>query len=115
MINHLRYSDVLFAPKFTTPDTTGWQARHNAALTTPQPTEAGIVRLLHGWADYADIHKRRYESGIGDDGVLGPAWAAIGANVRTLLNGETGRLDCGTLDSFICSTLTAEGFDPDQL
>lgn len=81
------------------------------ALKHPRLThESSIIRLLTAWAEYADAHKERYESGIGDDGVLGPAWQAIGENIRTLLNGDCGRLDCGTLDGFLCDTLQAEGY-----
>lgn len=93
----------------------GWQDRHQAALRSPHMSEYGIVHLIAGWARYADVHRDRFESGIGEDGFLGPAWAAMGANIRTLLNGELGRLDGGTLDSFLCDTLVAEGFDPDTL
>ncbi len=49
-----------------------------------------------------------------DDGVLGDEWAKIGGALRGLLNGETGRFDCGTLDRLFCETLRSEGLDPDQ-
>lgn len=113
------YSHTFRYPAFTRgdggrmPNTFGWQDRHMAALRAPMEVESAVSDLIVGWAQYADRHRARYESGIGEDGVLGPAWAAIGASIRALLNGETGRLDCGTLDGFICDTLTAEGFDPD--
>ena len=73
------------------------------------------MELLSGWLRYADAHRGAYESGIGADYVLGPAWAQIGAGLRALLNGELGRLDGGTLDGLLCSTLTAEEFDPETL
>lgn len=116
------YTQRLRMPSFTRssdggkmPNDTGWQTRHLEALTLPQGAELPIVTLLSAWANYADRHKLRYESGIGEDYVLGPAWAKIGASIRTLLNGESGRLDCGTLDSFLCTTLAAEGYNPDEL
>ena len=91
-------------------------ARHLAALSAPRaPFEPAYVHLLTGWLGYADAHNEQYQSGIGDDGVLGPHWARIGADLRGLLNGELGRFDGGTLDSLICRTLEAEGFDPDRL
>lgn len=95
------------------PNDTGWQTRHMAAIRMAHPTEAPIVGLCLSWAAYADAHRARYESGIGDDGVLGAEWEAIGSAIRGLLNGECGRLDCGTLDAFLHDTLHAEGFDPD--
>lgn len=102
-------------PAFSGANMGDWQARHCSAVGFPRGSEVGVVELLKGWASYADRHHDQYDSGIGDDGVLGPAWAAIGANIRTLLNGECGRLDCGTLDSFLCRTLEAEGFSPEEL
>jgi hypothetical protein len=110
------------------PDTTGWKTRHLDAIRGLghwrsgtgeslyiRNQEQAIVSMLRGWLDYARAHRARFESGIGEDGVLGPEWAALGAAIRGLLNGETGRLDCGTLDTILCDTLTAEGFNPDQL
>ena len=69
--------------------------------------------LVGASAQYADYHQRRYESRIGDDGVLGDPWADILKSARVLLNGECGRLDCGTVDGLICEMLEAEGFDVD--
>lgn len=97
------------------PDTTQWKQRHLDAVTLPRNNEVPIVQALRAWLYYADMHRNRYESGIGEDGVLGPAWAQWGDALRQLLNGDCGRLDCGTLDSILCNTLTDEGFDPDKL
>jgi hypothetical protein len=93
----------------------GWQERHVSAIRYPQGVEQGMVSLLRGWLDYADAHMARFESRIGEDYILGPAWAQIGSSVRTLLNGELGRLDGGTLDSLICESLEAEGYNPEEL
>jgi hypothetical protein len=109
------YQHTLLNPSFVNsatgrkmPNDTGWQTRHMAALRTPTGFEVAIVEMLKAWALYADTHSRRYESKIGHD-VLGDEWAAIGRGIRGLLNGETGHLDCGTLDGFIADTLAAEG------
>lgn len=96
-----------------TPNTGDWQGRHMRAVrATPQHS---IVIALDAWCEYASAHKRRYESTIGEDYVLGPAWARWGAAVRELLNGECGNLDCGTLDHIIHANLIEQGFDPDQI
>lgn len=87
-----------------------WRA-HEAAITTHKPGfEASMVGMLRGWLAYADAHRLRYESGIDDDGFLGPEWDAIGQGLRGLLNGELGRLDAGALDAIINDTRNAEGF-----
>lgn len=93
------------------PNDTGWQDRHVEALYRPRGFEAAIVGALEAWARYADEHRARYESGVGEDGFIGPEWANMGRAIRALLNGETGRLGCGTLDGFIVDTLASEGFD----
>ena len=92
------------------PNDTKWQDRHLAAIQAPSGFESAIVGMIDAWATYADKHRMRYDSGIGADHVLGDSWMEIGRGIRALLNGETGRLDCGTLDGFICETLNAEGF-----
>lgn len=92
-----------------------WGLRHAQAWASPNGFEAGIVGLLKALANYADQHLARYESRIGEDGVIGTAWAeALGA-ARTMLNGELGRLDGGTLDHSICEMATAEGISPEDL
>jgi hypothetical protein len=93
-----------------TPNTGGWQDRHNLAMLEPSAGfEFALVHMLRGWHRYAQVHLQRFESPIGDDGVLGREWQAIGQALLGLLKGETGRLDCGTLDGFIRDTLTANG------
>jgi hypothetical protein len=91
-------------------NTGNWQRRHNEAVTAPRAGfEAATVAMLRGWATYATAHRTAYDSPIGDDGVLGPEWAAIGHAMLGLLNGDLQRLDGGTLDSFILNTLEANG------
>ncbi len=90
----------------------------NAAVSYPKKLsfESAIVGMLNGWADYAEVHERRFESKISDDYVLGPEWEQIGKGIRGLLNGETdSRLDCGTLDAFILNTLQDHGVDTSLL
>ena len=67
--------------------------------------------MAKGFAQYAETHQRQFESTIGEDYVLGPEWAQIGKGILGLLNGETCRLDCGTVDGFIRDTFTANGFN----
>ena len=81
----------------------GFQAR-----TDPCP----LGPLILEWAKYADTHFRRFDSRIGEDNVLGPAWMEIGKNLKTLMNGELNGLDGGTLDRIVYEILEAEGFHP---
>jgi hypothetical protein len=96
----------------------GYWRRHKEAFTyafvpSKPKLESGIAMMLHGWVAYADAHKAAYESGIGEDGVLGPEWRDIGLSLLGLLNGDLGRLDGGALDAAIRGSLEAEGFNPD--
>ena len=97
-------------PDFPVGNVGNWQERHRAALFTPRENEAGIVGMVKMWLHYADMHQLRFESSIGEDGILGDEWSAIGRGLLGLLNGETGRLDCGILDGCIRGALVAEGF-----
>lgn len=111
----MKHIDRLTAKPRVSGNTGNWQERHLAAVLAPRGPEAPLVGLIRAWLEYADQHKRRYQSGIGDDGVLGVNWSRIGRELRALLNGESGNLDCGTLNSVICGALQAEDFDPDTL
>lgn len=87
----------------------GYWQRHEAALSAPRGVEEPIVRMLSGWLGYADAHRERFMSGIGEDYVLGPEWRAIGLGIRGLLNGALGRLDAGAIDSILVDELHVEG------
>ncbi|GAC1496209.1 MAG: hypothetical protein NVS1B2_16170 [Vulcanimicrobiaceae bacterium] len=97
-----------------------WAERHNAAMRDPREGfEDALVGALTAWNKYAAAHLARYESPIGEDYVLGPAWIQWGNALRTILNGETGRLDCGSIDSGIYRTaaengVTATRFDGEE-
>jgi hypothetical protein len=92
-------------------DLNRWVHRHNLAVTNPNNTEKPIVDFCKALKLYADNHKVRYDSNIAHDGVLGEAFLEILKNVRALLNGECGRLDCGTIDAYLISIAEKAGFD----
>lgn len=91
------------------PNDTGWQTRHMSALAVPRGFEASITAMIQGWALFADEYRKRSESPIGEDNALGHEWGSVGRAIIMLLNGETGRLDCGTLHGFIRDTMETEG------
>lgn len=102
------------------PDTTGWKARHDAALAAPRLDKGeAIGPMLKAWALYADGYNAMYNADsdgtmLADDYVLGAAWIDMGKALRALLNGECGRFDCGTLDSFILDTMRENGVDTEH-
>lgn len=96
------------------PDTSGWKARHLAAVRGRDQARGGAVAMgIDAWACYASEHRRRYEAPISEDGFLGPLWAEWGKALRGLLNGDMGNFDCGTLDSIIYDNAREQGFSPD--
>jgi len=93
-----------------------WQARHLAAVRRPQGFEAGIVYLVNGLAAYLDAYTGYpMEDTLSDNGVFGDAWFKALKATRALLNGETGRLDAGTLDAILCDLGRLAGFEEGDL
>lgn len=91
-----------------------WLRIHRAAMTEPRtPHERAVVGLVTGLAEYAEAHAQSYLTTIGEDYVLGPEFVDACKAVRGLLNGETGRLDCGTIDRFLCELIEIGGGNPD--
>lgn len=92
--------------------TTGqsWMLNHRHAWRMPSSGfESSIVGSIRAWIVYAEAHQALYDSSIADDGVLGIHWANWGSAIIGLLNGETGRLDCGPLDSLIRDVAATAG------
>jgi hypothetical protein len=88
------------------PHENGWLERHDqAALTHP------LARMLDYAERYANQYQARYDSKIGEDGVLGDYFKEILSGIRGLLNGETGGLDCGTMDAAILNLASDVGLD----
>lgn len=88
--------------------------RHIQALDCPQGFEEPIVLISRALRLYAEQHAERYESPIGADYVLGDHWKDIARGLIGLLNGETGRLDCGTIDGAIRDLAGCNGMDLDS-
>lgn len=86
-----------------------WQVLHVEALRNPVGFEIPIEALLRGFLTYSAEHRRRYEASIGGDAVLCDPWVEIGKALLKLLNGETGRLDCGTIDRIVRNEFRANG------
>ena len=106
---------MLVTKLYDKPKVTGnigdWQGRHLQAVHSPRGFERPIVRMIEQWLRYADTHQKEYESRIGEDYVIGRYWEEMGDSLRGLLNGQTGRLDCGTLDSVILGAMEDVGID----
>lgn len=57
--------------------------------------------ILEAAERYATAQHREFDTHIGEDYVLGPEFAKILSGLHGLLNGETGRLDCGDMSKAI--------------
>lgn len=94
-----------------------WGERHARAFANPNTVERGIVHLILALATYADGYSATCGEGdgIGTDGYANVYFADMLKAVRGLLSMETGRLDCGTLDSMLYAIGKAAGFTQDEL
>ena len=87
--------------------------RHYEALQRPRGIESAIALMREALLLYGYEYEARYgdDSKLGADGVLGDAWLDMARGYLALLNGETGRLDCGTLDGELRRWATRFGFE----
>ena len=87
-----------------------WSTRHNAAVNHPTKAEKGILDACYALEAMAGSH-----AAISQDGVLGDCWLKILHGVRGMLNGETGRLDCGTVDGWLVRLALEHGFTDEEI
>lgn len=82
-----------------------WRRQHETALAYPDQREIALVKLLDG-ASAAVVQ-------YGQDGLLRDGVADILKGMRTLLDGDLGRLDGGEVSAIIEQLFAEIGFDPD--
>lgn len=95
-----------------------YKERHREARILPRAGyERALNNTLKGWIEYAESARSaagRDDFEMHDDYVLGDHWAEIGYALRRLLDGETGRFDCGTFLDEITHTLTGNGYSAED-
>jgi hypothetical protein len=85
---------------------------HHKAVQDPRGIERAIVSLRAALLEYGLQYGEHFEGcEVGGDGVLGVAWFDIARGYLELLNGPTGRLDCGTLDGEMRRLAKRFGFE----
>lgn len=89
--------------------TNAWGKRHATTWAAGVP----MAKMLGALAQYADNHRACFKSPLGEDRVLGLAWAAMVRGWLRLLDGELGGLDAGECDMMGRLMLSEEGYDPD--
>lgn len=87
--------------------------RHHEALQRPRGVEEPIAQMRSALLNYGLQYAVRYsdDAALGKDSVLGDCWLQIARGYLGLLNGETGRLDCGTLDGELRRWAERFGFE----
>lgn len=86
---------------------------HNDAVANPHGVEKAILGILTSIHDYCRSYRYRCDyQNVGDDSILGdegikPMLKAV----QVLLNGPTGRLDCGTIDTVLFDIARENGID----
>jgi hypothetical protein len=97
-------------------ETPAYLIRHHQAIQAPRGIERAIVSLRAGLLEYGLQYGDRFEGcALGDDGVIGVAWLDMARGYLGLLNCETGRLDCGTLDGEVRNWARKFGFDEKEV
>lgn len=77
-----------------------------------------LARALKALADHADRHQEledAYNAPIGEDYVLGPPFLEAVRAIHSLLNGETGRLDCNLVSRACIALAKSAGFSGKDL
>lgn len=89
--------------------------RHHMAIQSPRGIERAITALRSGLLEYGLQYGEVFEDcEVGCDGVLGEAWHDLAHAYLALLNGPTGRLDCGTLDGEVRHWARKFGFSEQE-
>jgi hypothetical protein len=91
-----------------------WAQRHALAMACPKGIEKPLVRILEMLEEYNDAYSSECSGPIGEDGVLGACWLQIASGLQGLLNGPTGRLDCGSFDRSIRDLARAFSFSEQE-
>jgi len=93
-------------------ETPQYLIRHNQAIQDPRGIERAVVSLRAGLLEYGLQYADRFEGcELGKDCIIGEAWLEMARGYLGLLNCETGRLDCGTLDGEVRRWAKSFGFD----
>jgi len=102
--------DLLKAKDKRGPIGNGFDKRHNDALLHPTPKEKMLLSLVVAWVDYARTYLAEYETLIGKDSFIGPAWENIGKELHSnFLSMDMGRFDGGTLSAFMLNFAQRNG------
>ncbi len=88
--------------------------RHGNPLLDPRSIERPIVHMVRALEEY-DRVLRNAACPVSEDYILGPIWLTLAYNLIGLLNGPTGRLDCGPIDSYVREMVKKAGFDRETL
>lgn len=91
-----------------------WAERHLAAWHSPVGFEIALKSMIVGLAYYGAEMRRQFETAPGADSFLGPAFRAIAASLVTLLNGDLGRFDGGTLDALVRAICVENGVELEE-
>jgi hypothetical protein len=84
---------------------------HKWAFDHPYPGfENALAHLIRGLVGYAEVYQARYKVPIASDVALRVDWLKIAQGIAGLLDGDTGRFDCPSLDGLIRSTAESAGF-----
>ena len=103
------------SPEAEQVSTTSRLGRHYLALQNPRGIERAIAALRDGLVAYGVHYGEHFEDcEVGRDSFLGKAWLDLARAYLALLNGPTGRLDCGSLDGEVRHWARKFGFTDEE-
>lgn len=113
MTNQTKTTDVL-AYRGPMPSNCVNAAEHSKAYCgRTNDMGSALAAMLVGWEAYAKAHADSFDSKIGDDGVMGNAWAEAGLAMKRLLDGELGGFDGSSLAQNITEIIEENGLETD--
>lgn len=89
--------------------------QHNMAVSNPKGIELGIVGMIAALEHYASEYRKETGVLVGEDGYTDTLFLDILNGIKGLLNCETGRLDCGKIDTYLTNLAGQNGITQKQL
>ena len=87
------------------------QRKHQWSWDHPYPGfEFSLRCMVEGAVTYAATYAMRYQVPISRDAILGDEWLKIVQGLIVLLDGDTGRYHCPTIDGLLRATAEQAGF-----
>jgi hypothetical protein len=84
---------------------------HKLAVADPRPGfESAITALVYGLCSYREAYAARYHAELSESPHVADDWLTVARGIIGLLDGDTDRLHCPSVDGLIRATAQQAGF-----